>query len=148
MEAVVFMGLPASGKSSFYKERFFSTHVRINLDLLKTRHRELLLLEACLQTKQRFVIDNTNPTRADRSRYIKAAKTARLDVVGYYFQSVIEECLKRNEIRSETERVHDVAVLSIATKLELPSFDEGFDQLFYVQIKSGEFVIEEWNEEI
>ncbi|MAX35748.1 MAG: kinase [Gimesia sp.] len=148
MEAVVFMGLPASGKTSFYKERFFSTHVRINLDLLKTRHRELLLLDACIQAKQKFVIDNTNPTRADRSRYIEAAKTARLDVVGYYFQSVIEECLKRNETRSETERVPDVAVLSKATKLELPSFDEGFDQLFYVQIKNGEFVVEEWNDEI
>lgn len=33
MEAVIFIGLQASGKSSFYKERFFSTHVWINLDL-------------------------------------------------------------------------------------------------------------------
>ena len=40
MEAVVFAGLQASEKSSFFKERFFSTHVRISLDLLKTRNRE------------------------------------------------------------------------------------------------------------
>ena len=40
MEAIVFIGLQASGKSSFYKERFFSTHVRISLDLLRTRNRE------------------------------------------------------------------------------------------------------------
>ena len=35
MEAILFIGLPASGKSSFYKERFFGTHVRISRDLLK-----------------------------------------------------------------------------------------------------------------
>ena len=63
MEAVVFVGLQGSGKSSFFKERFFSTHVRISLDLLKTRHREQRFLEACLSTEQRFVIDNTNPPR-------------------------------------------------------------------------------------
>ena len=36
MEAIIFVGLPGSGKSSFYKERFFDSHVRISLDLLKT----------------------------------------------------------------------------------------------------------------
>ena len=43
MEAIIFVGLPGSGKSSFYKERFFNSHVRISLDLLKTRqyHRAL-----------------------------------------------------------------------------------------------------------
>ncbi len=37
IEAVLFVGAPGSGKTSFFKERFFSTHVRISLDLLKTR---------------------------------------------------------------------------------------------------------------
>ena len=74
MEAVIFMGIQGSGKSSFFRERFFSTHVRISLDLLKTRFREQTFLDACLQTEQRFVIDNTNPTRGERQRYIAAAK--------------------------------------------------------------------------
>lgn len=33
MEAVLFIGMQASGKSTFYRERFFSSHVRINLDI-------------------------------------------------------------------------------------------------------------------
>jgi len=37
MEAVIFVGLQAAGKSTFYRERFFDTHVRINLDMLRTR---------------------------------------------------------------------------------------------------------------
>lgn len=30
MQAVILVGLQASGKSSLYRERFFTTHVRIN----------------------------------------------------------------------------------------------------------------------
>jgi predicted kinase len=150
MEAVIFIGLPGSGKSSFYKERFFSTHVRISLDLLKTRHRERLFLDACLATEQRFVIDNTNPTRSDRSRFIEATKAARVQyaIIGYVFESTVEDCLRRNAEREEPERVPDVAVLSAAKKLERPSLDEGFDQLFSVRLEEGRFVVEEWKDEV
>ena len=81
----------ASGKSSFYRERFFRTHVRINLDMLKTRHREKRLMEVCLETGVPFVIDNTNPAIADREPYIRAAKAAGCRMVGFYFQSRIED---------------------------------------------------------
>ena len=150
MEAIIFIGLPGSGKSSFYKERFFNSHVRISLDLLKTRHREDRLLEFCLETDQRFVIDNTNPTKAERSKFIEAVKLARVryTVIGYYFESKAEDCLARNAQRSEAERVPDVAIFSAAKRLELPSLDEGFDQLFYVRLSEGGFIVEEWNDEI
>ena len=62
MEAVVFIGIQGSGKSSFYRERFSTSHVQISLDLLKTRKREQRALDECLRTMQSFVIDNTNPT--------------------------------------------------------------------------------------
>ena len=78
MEAVIFVGLQGAGKSTFYRERFFATHLRINLDMLKTRHREGRFLQACIETRQPFVVDNTNPTRAERQVYIEAAKQAGL----------------------------------------------------------------------
>jgi predicted kinase len=40
MQAIIFMGIQACGKSTFYHHKFALTHVRINLDMLKTRHRE------------------------------------------------------------------------------------------------------------
>jgi hypothetical protein len=43
-EAVLLIGIPGSGKTTFYRERFFNTHVRLSLDLLKTRERESALL--------------------------------------------------------------------------------------------------------
>jgi predicted kinase len=36
MEAVLLVGIQGAGKSTFYQQRFFDTHVRINLDMLKT----------------------------------------------------------------------------------------------------------------
>ena len=146
MDAVVFVGLQASGKSSFYKEQFFSTHVRISLDLLRTRNREQKLLTACLETQQPFVIDNTNPSREERVKYISAAKEAEYSVVGYYFSSKVDECLVRNQKRIES--IPEVGILSTAKKLELPRMDEGFDKLNYVRLTEFGFVVEEWNDEI
>lgn len=146
MEAVIFIGLQASGKSSFYKERFFSTHVRISLDLLKTRNRERQFLTACLETQQPFVIDNTNPSCVDRVMYIEAAKTAKYSIVGYYFRSKVGDCLERNARR--TSPVPEVGILSTARKLQLPSMDEGFDNLKYVRLAESGFVVEEWNNDV
>jgi hypothetical protein len=68
----------------------------ISLDLLRTRHREKLLLRACLPGKQSFVVDNTNVAVADRQRYIIPAKEGGFIVTGYYFGSLLDEALARN----------------------------------------------------
>lgn len=73
MEAVVLIGLQASGESPSYKERFFSTHVLISLDLLRIRSRERRRLADCLETQPPFVIDNMNPTREERADYNSAS---------------------------------------------------------------------------
>lgn len=148
MQAIIFTGIQAAGKSSFFRERFFHTHVRISLDMLKTRHRERLLLHACIEAKQPFVVDNTNPTRAERSLYVSAAKAAGFQVVGYYFRSQAAECLARNATRPEAERIAEKGILGACGRLELPSLDEGFDELWYVRIDDGRFVVEEWNDEV
>ena len=82
MEAIIFCGIQASGKTTFYKENFFKTHVRISLDLLNTRRKEDIFLRTCLQTQQRFVIDNTNPTKKERLPYIEKAKAFKFIGLG------------------------------------------------------------------
>ncbi len=145
MQAVLFMGAQASGKSSFYLARFSNTHVRINLDMLRTRHREDVLFQACLEMKQPFVVDNTNPTRSDRVRYIEPAVRAGFAVVGYYFESRIEDLLQRNRQRPEKARVPEIGARATYNKLESPVLSEGFSALWYVRIlENGKFSIEEW----
>ena len=149
MEAIIFVGIQAAGKSSFYRERFFNTHLRINLDMLKTRHRERGLLRACIDLKQPFVVDNTNPTVEERARYIAPAKGAGFRIVGYYFQSIVQDCLARNDLREPRERVPARAIGGTARRLQLPSLAEGFDALHYVRIADdGSFRVEEWADEV
>ena len=147
MEAVIFMGLQGAGKSTFFKERFFDTHLRLSLDLLKTRHRERLFLRACVDSGLRFVVDNTNPTRAERQVYIQQAKAEAFRVVGYYFQSRVEDCKRRNEQRPSARQVPLRGILGTAGRMELPSVDEGFDELRYVRIgEVGGFEVEDWRD--
>lgn len=147
MELILFIGIQATGKSSFYLERFFRTHVRINGDMLKTRHREDLLVSACLEGKTPFVVDKMNLTRAERAGYIRLAKTAGFKVVGYFFQSQLAAALQRNARRDVRERVPDAGLGGASAALELPARDEGFDHLFFVRMDGqGGFVVEEWKD--
>jgi len=149
MVTVIFIGVQASGKSTFFQQHFRNTHVRINLDMLKTRHRENVLFQTCLSLKQPCVIDNTNPTLEDRQRYISPACEAGFRIVGYYFQSQIKDVLGRNAARPASEQIPEVGVLATYDRLILPSYDEGFDKLHFVSIgEDGSFHIEDWKSEV
>ena len=41
----------------------------------------------------------------------------------------------------------DVALMSVYTALELPAWEEGYDELYYVRIDQDRFVIEPWKKE-
>ncbi|MBV9790693.1 MAG: ATP-binding protein [Chloroflexi bacterium] len=142
-EAVIFIGLQGSGKSSFFKERFFGSHVRINLDMLRTRHRETLLLRACIEMQQHFVVDNTNPLLAERAKYIEPARKAGFRIVGYYFWPDLTGSIRRNGRRSGRERVPTQAIVATAKRMQPPTLAEGFDQLYRVKLNQGQFVVDE-----
>ncbi len=145
MESIIFVGIQATGKSTFYRERFFDTHIRINLDMLRTRRREQILLRACIEAQQRCVIDNTNTLASERARYIAPARAAGFRVVGYYFQSQVQAALERNRQRTGKAVVPDKGVWMMYRRLQLPRLSEGFDQLYHVSIAAHtQFVVREW----
>jgi predicted kinase len=147
-QAVIFMGIQATGKSTFYGATFSKTHVRINLDMLRTRNRERLIFEACLAAGQSLVIDNTNPTKLDRERYLPSAKTHGFHVIGYYFSSRIYDSIKRNALRSEGQRIPEIGIRGTHARLELPVYQEGFDELYYIEARKGAFTVLPWSHEI
>lgn len=141
---VILMGLQGSGKSTFYSRHLSERFVRVNLDTLKTRHQEKLLIEECMQRESNFAIDNTNPTRLDRERYIAPAKQAGYRVIGYFLESKIKDCIQRNAQREGKARVPEKAIAATSNKLEIPSYDEGFDELYFVKNNGESMTVEEW----
>ena len=149
MQAIIFIGIQATGKSTFYKANFFNSHVRLSMDLLNTRNKEKIYLETCFKTQSKFVIDNTNPTTEDREKYIRLAKENKYEVVGYYFSSSIEVALKRNKERTGKEKIPEIGIKGCYGKLEIPKLEEGFDKLYFVKTtKNHQFEVEDWKDEI
>jgi predicted kinase len=121
MQLILFIGIPGSGKSTFYQQHFFHTHMRINLDMLRTRHREQRLLEFCFQTSMPMVIDNTNVTLQDRKKYMDLALQHRYRISGYYFEASLQNCLQRNATRSGRQLVSEKGLLAKYRALQMPS---------------------------
>ena len=141
MDLVIFVGLQASGKSTFFRERFAATHAHVSKDLFRNNknpnRRQTQLIEAALEQGSSVVVDNTNPTVEDRLTLIELGNKFGARIIAYYFESEVRRCIGRNRRRLGKERVPDVAIFATAKKLVAPSYSEGFDELFRVRITDG-----------
>ncbi len=135
-------GVQGSGKTTLYRDRFLATHVRVSMDLLRTRPREAAFLALCLETRQPFVVDNTNPTVAERRRYIAPARAAGFRVIGYFAEIDASVALARNAAREGRARVPDAALLGALKRFVRPELDEGFDELWHATASPGGWRIE------
>jgi predicted ABC-type ATPase len=143
MEAVILVGIQASGKSTFYAQRFADTHVRISRDVLGTRNRERVLLEECLAARRPFVADNTNVLADERARFIGPARAAGYRVVGYFFRTEPRAAIARNKLREGKAVIPIPGILGTYKKLEEPRMGEGFDALYAVTLTPDDrFVVE------
>jgi predicted kinase len=143
MDAVVFCGIQGSGKTTFYRQRFFHTHIRISLAMLKTRAREEKLVRACVEARQPFVVDNTNPSRADRRRYLEAAATGGFVARAFFFEVSPRVAIARNLERPEDERIPAYAIMRTFKRLEVPKLEEGWDEVMRVRPgPEGSFFVE------
>lgn len=145
-KAIIMMGIQGSGKSTFC-QRYLGEICRVNLDTLKTRNNEKRLIEQCHTEGMDYVVDNTNPTREDRIRYIPDAHEAGYDVIGFYMQSKLQECIQRNEGRQGKERIPNTAIAMTSNRFELPRYAEGFDELYYVANDGTEMKISKWRDD-
>jgi predicted kinase len=136
VEAVVLCGLQGSGKSTLCRERF-RHHVRVSLDELRTRAREDGLVTECLEAGRPFVVDNTNPTAADRARYVGPARAAGFKVVGYLVEVGSAEAFARNAERAGDERIPPGNVAATARRFVRPAPEEGFDELWHATAAAG-----------
>lgn len=143
MQLIIFIGLQGAGKSTFYKRYFVDSHIRLNQDMLKTKHRQKLLFEACLASKTKMVIDKVNVSEADRQELIQQALSQHFEVVAYYFDVSIDEALKRNNQRHGQANIPEIGIRGTLKRLEKPSFDEGFHRIYSVKVLNNDFEVKE-----
>jgi predicted kinase len=103
----------------------------VSMDLLRTRAREAAFVRLCVESGQRFVVDNTNPTPADRRRYVDPARAAGFRVIGYLVEVDRSLALARNVERTGRARVPVAGVVGTDRRLLRPTPEEGFDELWH-----------------
>lgn len=130
--------MQASGKSTFYRERFAETHEHVSKDLFRHNknrgRRQAQLVGEALRSGCSVVVDNTNPTLEDRAPLIELAREHGARASAYYFESGTRDSRERNGRREGKARVPDVAIFATAKKLVPPSRTEGFEEVYRVKI--------------
>lgn len=141
---VLAVGLPASGKSTYFAWRGIAP---LSSDLLRRllwgdetdqrlphfvfgALRELLRLRLLAGARVTYV-DATNITRRDRAPFFRLAKQFGCAVDAIFFDTPLDVCLERN--RRRARRVPEAAIRRMAARLEIPTQEEGFRRIAVVR---------------
>jgi bifunctional polynucleotide phosphatase/kinase len=122
---VIMVGSPASGKSFYSHELEKTGYLRINKDDMKSDAIMLKTYDAGLKEGRNIVIDGTNPTKENRSKWITIARKAsyEITIVWMNFPMYIVEFLNNYRIannKNQNSHVPAVAMRVYYKKLEIP----------------------------
>jgi predicted kinase len=138
LECIILIGLPAAGKTTFYMDRFAKTHTHISKDLWPNatgrEARQQKLIDETLSANQSVVVDNTNPTVAERAKIMEIARSHGARIIGYFFEVTTRAAVARNANRTGKNKVPNVAIFTTAKRLQPPQKEERFDEMFRIQI--------------
>jgi len=144
---VLAIGLPGSGKSSWFKRHniipLSSDLVRGLLfdDATEQRFQDLvfsslrsLLRARLIASRPMNFIDATNLSPKERHSWIKMAHDFGYEAHAVFFDVPTEVCMERN--RKRARNVPDEVMLRMAQKLRPPKFEEGFAKVTVVRLKA------------
>jgi predicted kinase len=145
---VLAIGMPGSGKTTWFGRRGItplSSDLLRNIlfdDVEEQRYQGLVfstlrsLLRARLIAKMPMnYVDATNLSIHERRQWIKMAKSFGYEVQAVFFDVPLEVCLERNRQRDRS--VSEDVMRRMAEKLKPPVFEEGFEKITVVRVKSA-----------
>jgi predicted kinase len=146
---VLAIGLPGSGKSSWFKRHnvvALSTDMVRSLlfdDVREQRFQDLVFSNLRSMLKARLIakrptnyVDATNLTPQERQHWIKLAKDYNYEVHAVFFDVPLDVCVERHQRRDRV--VPEDVMRRMAAKLKAPTFEEGFAKITVVRVKKKE----------
>src|SRR6202040_1573690 len=146
---VLAIGLPGSGKSSWFKRHnivpLSSDMVRSLLfdDVREQRFQDLVFSNLRSMLKARLIakrpinyVDATNLTPHERQSWVKLGHDYGYEVQAVYFDVPLEVCLERNQRRDRV--VAEDVMRRMSAKLMAPTFEKGFSKITVVRVKQRE----------
>ena len=139
-EVILFMGPPASGKTTFYKKHLQPQgYVHINRDILGSWQKCVTECEKGIELGKSIVIDNTNPDIDSRKRYLTVAEKHKIPARCFIFTASIAHCKHNNRFRelnnignSNYKPVNDIAFNAYLARFTDPDVGEGFTEVVQV----------------
>jgi len=146
LEVILLVGLPASGKSTLFRQRWSETHVHVSKDNFRNHSqpakRQARELRRALESGQSVVVDNTNASPEERAAVITIAKEYGAWVICYVFPFDVAGCRQRNDLREGVAKVPLVGIYATAKRYRPPLWEESFDALYQVRLVEGGFEVE------
>jgi len=136
-ELILFVGRPASGKSTFARKHFVPAgYVHVNQDTLKTKERCIKAAREAMESGKSVVVDNTNPSASTRREYTSIAEEKGISYRCFYFETNEDLAYHLNYFREKIQnvrRIPDVGYNQFRSKFEEPTMKEGFDEVKKIQ---------------
>src|SRR5574338_101447 len=105
-ELIMFVGFPASGKSTYYKQNL-TTYKIVSKDMMGSNKvkQQARMLEQLLGAGENVVLDNTNLSIDERAQAIPIAKKHGAKIIVLWFTTPFDECMERNSKREGKAKV-------------------------------------------